>query len=81
MSTTEPIISVSLAQAQTDLPDLVARLQTQSEIVITDNNNRPVAKLVAAPPRGERKLGTMAGTVLYMAPDFDTPLEDCREYM
>jgi uncharacterized protein DUF2281 len=28
-----------------------------------------------------RKLGTLKGTVLYMAPDFDAPLEDFKEYM
>ena len=29
----------------------------------------------------ERKLGTMPGLIKYMAPDFDEPLEDFREYM
>lgn len=28
-----------------------------------------------------RKPGTLKGTVKYMAPDFDAPLEDFREYM
>lgn len=30
---------------------------------------------------GGRKLGTMRGSVLYIAPDFDAPLDDFREYM
>jgi hypothetical protein len=33
------------------------------------------------PERAERKLGTMPGSVLHIAPDFDEPLEDFREYM
>jgi propanediol utilization protein len=28
-----------------------------------------------------RRAGTLAGTVKYMAPDFDDPLDDFREYM
>jgi antitoxin (DNA-binding transcriptional repressor) of toxin-antitoxin stability system len=79
MSTSQPVHSVSLEQAQADLSGLIARLPTQGEIVIT-NGSRPIARLVAAPATGERKLGTMAGSVLYMAPDFDAPLEDFREY-
>jgi hypothetical protein len=40
-----------------------------------------VAKLIATPQLAERKLGTLKGTVLYMAPDFDAPLDDFKEYM
>ncbi len=29
----------------------------------------------------ERKLGTMPGLIKYMAPDFDEPLEDFKEYL
>ena len=28
-----------------------------------------------------RKLGTMPGLIKYMAPDFDEPLEDFKDYM
>lgn len=30
---------------------------------------------------GERQFGTMKGLVKYMAPDFNEPLEDFKEYM
>jgi antitoxin (DNA-binding transcriptional repressor) of toxin-antitoxin stability system len=80
MSTSNPIHSVSLEQAQADLSGLISRLQTEGEILITDDS-LPVARLVATPKPGERKLGTLAGSVIYMAPDFDAPLEDFREYM
>ena len=29
----------------------------------------------------ERNLGTLPGLIKYMAPDFDEPLEDFKEYM
>jgi Protein of unknown function (DUF2281) len=30
---------------------------------------------------GARRAGTLKGTVKYMAPDFDAPLDDFKEYM
>jgi acyl-CoA thioesterase FadM len=35
----------------------------------------------ATPERPRRQLGTLKGSVLYMAPDFDAPLDEFREYM
>jgi hypothetical protein len=32
-------------------------------------------------PRAQRKLGSLRGTVKYMAPDFDAPLDEFKEYM
>ena len=32
-------------------------------------------------PGTPRRLGSLKGTVRYMAPDFDAPLEDFKEYM
>jgi antitoxin (DNA-binding transcriptional repressor) of toxin-antitoxin stability system len=73
-------MTVSIAQAQADLANLIGRMAPGEEVMITDGD-RLVARLVAAAPSGERKLGTLRGTVLYMAPDFDAPLEDFKEYM
>lgn len=74
--------TVTLQEAQATLADLIHRLSPGDEVVITEND-RPVARLVASPPPAQnlRQLGTMKGTVLYMAPDFDAPLEDFKEYM
>ncbi len=74
--------SVTIQEAQARLPELIHRLTPGDEVVITEND-RPVARLVQSPatsPR-RRRLGTMKGTVLYVAADFDGPLEDFREYM
>jgi antitoxin (DNA-binding transcriptional repressor) of toxin-antitoxin stability system len=74
--------TVTLEEAQAQLPKLIEQLHPGEEILIT-SNQKPVARLIAAvtPERPPRKLGTMKGSVLYMAPDFDAPLEDFREYM
>jgi antitoxin (DNA-binding transcriptional repressor) of toxin-antitoxin stability system len=72
---------LSLEDAQARLPDLIAGLHPGEEILIT-RDEQLVAKLVGtAKPRKEPQLGTLKGTVLYMAPDFDAPLEDFKEYM
>ena len=59
----------------------IATLRKLLDQLIEDD--RPVAKLVAAAPlsRPIPKLGTQRGSVLYMAPDFDAPLDDFKEYM
>ena len=74
---------VTIEDAKARLAELIERLRPGEEIVIT-RNQAPVARLVAdCKPleKPARKLGTMSGTVLYMAPDFDEPLEDFKEYM
>jgi prevent-host-death family protein len=71
--------TITVEEAQARLKELIEKLAPGEEVVITENE-QPVAKLVAAPP-AERKLGTLKGTVLYMAPDFDAPLEEFKEYM
>ena len=74
--------TVTIEEAQNKLTELIHRMTPGEEVVITEND-QPVARLVAtAPPeRKPRQAGTLKGTVLYMAPDFDAPLEDFREYM
>ncbi len=74
--------TITLEDAQSRLPELIEHLQPGEEILIT-RAEKPVARLI-----GERKhdspvprLGTLRGTVLYMAPDFDAPLEEFKEYM
>lgn len=75
--------AIDIGQAQAELPALVRRLAPGEELVITENGT-PVARLVAEPPPGDRpprRLGTLRGTVLYMAPDFDAPLDEFKDYM
>jgi antitoxin (DNA-binding transcriptional repressor) of toxin-antitoxin stability system len=74
--------TVTLQEAQARLSDLIHRLTPGDEVVITEND-QPLARLTLAVPaeRKPRRLGTLKGTVLYMAPDFDAPLDDFKEYM
>ncbi len=72
--------AVSIEEAQANLPALVHELNPGEEVVILENS-RPIAKIVPTKARSPRKLGTLRGTVLEMAPDFDAPLDDFEEYM
>ena len=75
--------TISIQEAQANLRDLIRALEPGSELVITEDD-KPIARLIPSPlpaSTEKRKLGTMKGTVLYMAPDFDAPLEEFKEYM
>lgn len=74
--------TVTIQEAQARLPELIHRLPPGDEVVITENG-RPVARLVQSPAVSQRRrqLGTMKGTVLKVAADFDAPLDDFRECM
>ena len=74
--------TVTIQEAQSRLTDLIHRLSPGEEVVITEND-QPVARIVptsVSEKKTARQLGTMKGSVLYMAPDFDAPLEDFKEY-
>ena len=73
--------SLPIQQAQAQLPELIHQLTPGDELVITEND-QPVARILPPRPvRASRKLGSLRGTVLYMAPDFNAPLEEFKEYM
>jgi antitoxin (DNA-binding transcriptional repressor) of toxin-antitoxin stability system len=74
--------SISVGEAQATLPELIHRLTPGQEVLLTEDD-RPVAKLVAtaSEPPNTPKLGTQRGSVAYVAPDFDAPLDDFKEYM
>ncbi|WP_165074926.1 type II toxin-antitoxin system Phd/YefM family antitoxin [Paludisphaera rhizosphaerae] len=74
--------TISVQEAQARLSELIRQLSPGEEVVITEGD-RPVARLIPTPSleRKPPRLGTLRGTVLHMAPDFDAPLDDPREYM
>jgi hypothetical protein len=72
---------VTLEEAQARLPELLAGLGPNEEVLIVQNGV-PLAKFV----RSERtswpcQPGSAKHLPHWMAPDFDAPLEDFREYM
>ncbi|MBY0513990.1 MAG: hypothetical protein K2P78_08785 [Gemmataceae bacterium] len=79
MSTT-----VTLDEAQGMLRELIRQLAPGDEIVITDDH-KPVARLVGEappPPKQPRPApGWGRDLITYIAPDFDAPLEELKEYM
>jgi len=73
---------VTIEEAQAKLPELIAKLAPGEEVVIT-RDEQPVARLVGEPRRVRkpRQPGSAKDKILYMADDFDAPLEDFKEYM
>ncbi len=74
--------TITLEEAQSQLPQLIGKLEPGEEVIIT-SGNQPVARLIGERKKKKqpRQFGALKGTVLYMAPDFDAPLEDFKEYM
>ena len=73
--------TINVEEAQASLKEVIRNLSPGEELIITENQ-QPVAVLVAKqakPPRPAPGLGK--GSIVYMAPDFDGPLEDMKEYM
>ena len=74
---------LSLAEAQTRLAEVVENMIPGEELFLTINDY-PIAKLVRTaylPTTEPRKPGSAVGKILFMADDFDAPLEDFKEYM
>ena len=75
--------SVTLEDASLNLPQLIVELSSGDEVLITQGE-RVIAKLVGvrSPIRGPRPPpGLGKDSILYIAPDFDAPLEEFKEYM
>ncbi len=68
--------TVTVEEAKLKLAELIELLRKGDEVVIV-SDSQPVARLVSASE--PRKLGTLRGTVSYVAHDFDEPLEDFEE--
>jgi antitoxin (DNA-binding transcriptional repressor) of toxin-antitoxin stability system len=73
--------TVTIEEAQARLRALIEQMHPGEEIIIT-RDLKPIARLIAeqTPQLPARQLGTIKGSVLYMAPDFHAPLEEFKEY-
>jgi len=75
--------TVTIAEAQAKLPDLIHQLTPGDEVVITENN-QPVAKLVSQQPQAKAGLRPPPGLgkgFITIVSDDDEHLKDFAEYM
>lgn len=71
---------VDIAEAKAQIEDLLQSALSGEEIIITQNQ-QPILKLIQfLQPTKRRQRGSAKGQI-WMAPDFNEPLEDFREYM
>lgn len=75
--------TITVQEAQGRLGEIIERLSPGEEIVITrdDNAVATLRAVVPSPSQGARQLGTLKGSVRYMAPDFDAIPEGFEEYI
>ncbi len=75
-------MTVTLQQAQAQLPQLLKRMVPGEELFIEQDNQR-VARLIAevALSPAARVAGQGQGQVVFMADDFNAPLQDFQEYL
>ena len=64
--------TMPLDQAEGRLIEIVARLRPDQEVVLT-RDDKPIETIRAAPmsPREPPRFGTLRGSILYIAPNFD----------
>ena len=71
---------IGIFQAKTHLSELVAKVQRGERFTIT-RHGRPVAELGPVQSQVARPRRSVARSEsFYMAPDFDTPLDDFSDY-
>lgn len=73
---------VGAFEAKTHLSALLAKVGQGQSFIIT-KHGKAIAELKppSAPVKQARMLGQWAGKKFWMAPDFDAPLDDFKEYM
>jgi antitoxin (DNA-binding transcriptional repressor) of toxin-antitoxin stability system len=74
--------TVTIEEAQSHLAEIINELAPGEEVVLT-RENTPVATIRAATPssREPPKLGTLKGTILHIAPEFDDIPDGFEDYL
>ena len=74
------MVTVNLDDAKANLPEIISGLSPGEQAVIV-KDGEPIAMLTRSRPKQwPCKAGSAKDTKHRMAPDFDAPLEDFREY-
>ena len=73
---------IDIAQAQISLSELIEKVISGKEVVIT-KNDQAVVKLVAVAPVNQRRshLFGSDSDLISISDDFDEPLEDFQDYL
>jgi antitoxin (DNA-binding transcriptional repressor) of toxin-antitoxin stability system len=75
--------TVTVQEAQAKLKELIDHLRPGEELVITEDQ-QPVATLIGVKMAASKPTrsgpGLYKGAIVYMAPDFDAPSNDFRDY-
>jgi prevent-host-death family protein len=75
------MVSISVDDAKIRLSELIDAVEHGETIIIT-KEDQPVATLAPVQSAERRpRFGSARGSVLYMADDFDAPMDDFDEYM
>ena len=69
----------TLKEAETRLTDLIEAAAAGEEVFITKDEQMSVQLVPRVTKRRKRQFGSAKGLIT-MAPDFDEPLEDFKEY-
>jgi len=77
------MVQVTVEQAEIQFADLLKKVAGGEEVIIVQNDT-PLARLShvdAVPPKRGRQPGNAKDILLYIADDFDAPLDDFKDYM
>jgi antitoxin (DNA-binding transcriptional repressor) of toxin-antitoxin stability system len=74
--------TIEIEHAESHLAEIIENLSPGDEIVLT-RGDKPVATIraTAPAPRTPPKFGTLRGSILYIAPDFDAIPEGFEDYL
>lgn len=76
------VTEAGIFEMKTHLSEFIEKVERGETFIIT-KRGKPVAELrpTLSPVRPRPQRGFAKGSLIYMAPDFDAPLEDFKEYM
>ncbi|MBI5771412.1 MAG: type II toxin-antitoxin system Phd/YefM family antitoxin [Verrucomicrobia bacterium] len=75
------VTEIGAFEAKTKLSSLLAQVEKGRSFYITKHGRRVAEVKPVTPRKPKRRFGSGKGTVLYMAPDFDAPLDGFKDYM
>jgi len=73
--------TITMQEAQANLPAIISGLQPGEEIMITDKGQPLAAVKKAEKTAWPCEEGCYRKAEFWMAPDFDAPLDEFQEYM